>query len=48
MKGILWNSRGLRDLAKIRLIADYNNEHQLDFMALVETGKHSVDGWLLS
>ena len=38
MKGIFWNSRGLRDLAKRRFLADAAREHMLDFVALLETG----------
>jgi hypothetical protein len=37
MKGIFWNSRGLRDLAKPRFLFDASNDHNLDFIALLET-----------
>ena len=39
MKGIFWNSRGLKDLAKRRFLADASIEHRLDFIALSETGR---------
>jgi hypothetical protein len=39
MKGIFWNSRGLRDLAKFRYLAELSRERKLDFIALSETGK---------
>jgi len=37
MKGIFWNSRGLRDLAKFRFLSDITNKQNLDFIALLET-----------
>ena len=37
MKGIFWNSRGLKDLAKRRFLAEASVEHRLDFIALSET-----------
>ena len=37
MKGIFWNSRGLRDLAKFRFLSDITKEQNLDFIALIET-----------
>ena len=39
MRGIFWNSRGLKDLAKRRFLADASLEHHLDFIALSETGR---------
>jgi len=36
MKGIFWNSRGLRDLAKFRFLSDLTKEQNLDFIALLE------------
>ena len=39
MKGIFWNSRGLKDLAKIRFLAEASLEHRLYFIALSETGR---------
>ena len=39
MKGIFWNSRGLKDLAKRRFLAGASLEHRLDFIALSETGR---------
>ena len=35
----IWNSRGLRDLAKRRFLAEASIEHRLDFIALSETGR---------
>jgi len=37
MKGIFWNSRGLRDLAKFRFLSDITKEQNLDFISLLET-----------
>jgi len=39
MKGIFWNSRGLRDLAKTKFLSNTTREQGLDFIALLETGK---------
>ena len=39
MKGVFWNSKGLKDLAKIKFLADIAKEKSLDFIALLETGK---------
>ena len=39
MKGKIWNGRGLRDLAKHLHIADCVKEHDLDFVAISETGR---------
>jgi hypothetical protein len=40
MKGIFWNSRGLSDLAKTGFISDCVKGQNLDFVALLETGKN--------
>jgi hypothetical protein len=40
MRGIFWNSRGLSDLAKTRFLNDASKEHNLDFIALLETCKN--------
>jgi hypothetical protein len=37
MKGVFWNSRGLHDLAKPNFLSDLVNEHDLNFVALLET-----------
>jgi hypothetical protein len=37
MKGLFWNSRGLRDLAKYNFLFDTSCEHHLDFVAILET-----------
>jgi hypothetical protein len=37
MKGLFWNSNGLRDQAKPRFLFDSVIEYQLDFIALLET-----------
>ena len=42
MKGLFWNSRGLLDLAKIRYISDAVKEHNLEFVAVMETGKQDI------
>ena len=46
MKRVFWNNRGLNDLAKIKFLADIAKEQNLDFIALLETGKkicHQLD-----
>jgi exonuclease III len=42
MKGFYWNSRGLSDLAKFRYISDAVKEYNLDFIAVMETGKQDM------
>ena len=42
MKGFYWNSRGLSDLAKYRYIAEAIRDHNLDFVAVMETGKQDM------
>jgi hypothetical protein len=42
MKGMFWNSRGLSDLAKHRYIADGIKERNLDFVAIMESGKQDM------
>ncbi|XP_024310192.1 uncharacterized protein LOC112268600 [Brachypodium distachyon] len=44
MKGLFWNSEGLRDPAKHRLIQENIHEQQLDFIALFETGRSNFTG----
>jgi exonuclease III len=39
MKGLFWNSNGLRDQAKPRFLFDLTKEQQLDFIAILETKK---------
>jgi hypothetical protein len=41
MKGVLWNSRGLRDMAKPNFLSDISNDHDLDFIYLLETHKRN-------
>ena len=48
MKGIFWNSRGLKDLAKRRFLADASIEYRLDFIALSETGGDNFSPQFLS
>ena len=48
MRGIFWNSRGLKDLAKRRFLADASLEHHLDFIALYETGRGNFTPHFLS
>ena len=48
MKGMFWNSRGLRDLAKIRFIAETTLHHSLDFIALMETGRDNFTSQFLN
>jgi hypothetical protein len=47
MKGIFWNSRGLSDLAKSRFLGDITREHNLEFIALLETGKNNFSQGVL-
>ena len=42
MKGLFWNSRDLSDLAKYRYISDAVKDNNLDFKAVMETGKHDM------
>jgi exonuclease III len=42
MKGLFWNSRGLSDLAKYRYISDAVRDNDLDFVAVMETGKQDM------
>ncbi|KAG2576580.1 hypothetical protein PVAP13_6NG031666 [Panicum virgatum] len=42
MKGIYWNSRGLSDLTKYCYISEAIREQNLDFVAVMETGKKDV------
>jgi hypothetical protein len=42
MKGIFWNSRGLLDLAKYRYISEALRDHNLDFLAIMETEKNDM------
>jgi hypothetical protein len=42
MKGFYWNSRGLSNLAKYRYISDAVKEHNLDFIAVMKTGKQDI------
>jgi hypothetical protein len=41
MKGLFWNCNGLGDLKKLRFLSDLTKEHDLDFIALSETGRDS-------
>ena len=42
MKGFYWNSRGLSDLAKYRYISEAIRDQNLDFVAVMETGKQDM------
>jgi hypothetical protein len=42
MKGFFWNSRGLSDLAKFQYISEAVKDHNLDFIAIMETGKQDI------
>lgn len=48
MKGILWKSTGLWDLAKSGFLLDTSNEQNLDFIALLETGRNDFTSLELS
>jgi exonuclease III len=41
MKGMFWNSNGLRDQAKFRFLFDTTKENQLDFVAIMETKRNN-------
>jgi hypothetical protein len=41
MKGIFWNCRGLRDLAKHTFLHDVTEDRKLDFIALSDTNRNS-------
>jgi exonuclease III len=43
MKGICWNSNGLRDQAKPRFLFEASKEHMLDFIALLETKRSNFN-----
>jgi hypothetical protein len=47
MKGVFWNSRGLRDLAKHRFLAEQVKEEQINFVAISETGRDSFPDHVL-
>jgi exonuclease III len=40
MKGMFWNSNGLRDQAKFRFLFDTTKENHLDFIAILETKRN--------
>ena len=48
MKGIFWNSRGLKDSAKRRFLAYASIDYKLDFIALLETGRDNFSPQFLS
>ena len=48
MRGRFWNSRGLKDLAKRRFLAEIALEQRLDFVALSETGRDNFAPQFLS
>lgn len=48
MRGIFWNSRGLRDLAKRNFLHDLSLEKNLDFIALLETYRRDFSDELLN
>jgi hypothetical protein len=37
MKGIFWNTNGLKDPQKLKHISDFTKEHNLNFIALSKT-----------
>jgi hypothetical protein len=47
MNGMFSNSRGLRDLAKHLYISHCINDHNLDFVAILETGRRDFSQHLL-
>jgi hypothetical protein len=47
MKGLFWNSNGLRDQAKPRFLFDLTKEQLLDFITILET-KNRISVYLSS
>jgi len=47
MKGVFWNSRGLKDLAKHKFLADLVMDEQINFIALSETGRDDFPDHIL-
>jgi hypothetical protein len=43
MKGIFCNSNGLRDQAKFGFLFDSTKEHNLDFIAILETKRNDFN-----
>jgi exonuclease III len=43
MKGIFWNSNDLRDQAKYIFLFDSTKEHNLDFIAILETKRNDFN-----
>lgn len=48
MRGMFWNSRGLRDLAKSTFLYDTSLEYDLDFVALLETNRKDFSNEVLT
>jgi len=42
MRGFYWNSRGLSNLAKYHYISEAIKEHNLDYVAVMVTGKRDM------
>jgi len=42
MRGFYWNSRGLSNLAKYHYISEAIKEHNLDYVAVMETRKRDM------
>ena len=42
MRGVFWNSRGLRDLAKINFLRDLSLEKDLDFLPYSKQTKEII------
>jgi exonuclease III len=43
MKGVFWNSNGLRDPAKCRFLFEATREKRLDFVAVLETKRNDFN-----
>jgi hypothetical protein len=43
MRGLFWNSNGLRDQVKPRFLFDSTREHKLDFIAIIESKRKYVN-----
>jgi hypothetical protein len=47
MKGIIWNSNGFKDPKKHHFVSDTTREHNLEFIAILETGRSNFSGSFL-
>jgi hypothetical protein len=48
LRGMSWNSEGFRDLGKHLFVKEAIREHNLDFIALLETGRSNFSNSFIS